>query len=178
MSPPALSWWQLLDSPPVLRTGMLCLAGAGVRTEARSSSESLLLELASLLEDEELLESEELSPLLSWSMTRASAINSAHASTRKAQEHGKMQPRNHRRTCARNPNQGTHSARLHLSQCRPWGNLERPSPWEGTSWSWGRTCCCCCCCHYSSSAGPDDWSAAPAESGSYCCLQLCKPTKE
>lgn len=65
---------------------MLCLAGAAVCAEARSSSESLPLELSSLLEDEELLESEELSPLLSWSMTRASAINSAHASARKAQE--------------------------------------------------------------------------------------------
>lgn len=86
MSPPALSWWQLLDSLLVLRTGMLCLAGADVCTEVRSSSESLLLELSSLLEDEELLESEELPPLLSWSMTRASAINSAHASTRKAPE--------------------------------------------------------------------------------------------
>lgn len=82
MSPPAFSWWQLLDSPLVLRTGMLRLAGADVCTEVRSSSESLLLELSPLL-DEELLESEELSPLLSWSMTRASAINSAHASTRK-----------------------------------------------------------------------------------------------
>lgn len=65
---------------------MLCLAGAAVCAEVRSSSESLPLELSSLLEDEELLESEELSPLLSWSMTRASAINSAHASARKAQE--------------------------------------------------------------------------------------------
>lgn len=58
--------------------GMLWLAGAAGGAEVRLSSESLLLELSSLLEDEELLESEELSPLLSWSMTRASAINSVH----------------------------------------------------------------------------------------------------
>lgn len=82
MRPPALSWCWLLLSLLVLITGMLCLACA----DACSSSESLLLELSSLLEDEELLESEELSPLLSWSMTRASAINSAHASKQKAQE--------------------------------------------------------------------------------------------
>lgn len=90
MSPPARSWWQLLDSLLVFITGMLCLAGADVGTEVRSSSESLL-ELSSLLEDEELLESEELSPLLSWSMTRASAINSTHASIRKAQENCETQ---------------------------------------------------------------------------------------
>lgn len=84
MRPPALSWWWLLLSLPVLTTGMLCLAGADARAALRSSSESLLLlELSSLLEDEELLESEELSPLLSWSMTRASAINSAHAKPEK-----------------------------------------------------------------------------------------------
>lgn len=58
--------------------GMLWLAGVEVCAEVRSSSESLLLELSSLLEDEELLESDELSPLLSWSMPRASAINSVH----------------------------------------------------------------------------------------------------
>lgn len=54
------------------------MAGAGGGAAVRSSSESLLLELSSLLDDEELLESEELSPLLSWSMTCASAINSVH----------------------------------------------------------------------------------------------------
>lgn len=62
----------------VARTGMLWLAGAEEGTETRSSSESLLLELSPLLEDEELLESEELLLLLSWSMTCASAINSAY----------------------------------------------------------------------------------------------------
>lgn len=77
MSPPPLSWWQLL----VLMMGMLWLAGAEDGAEVRSSSESLLLEPSSLLEDEELLESEELSLLLIWSMTRASAINSVHSGT-------------------------------------------------------------------------------------------------
>lgn len=67
---------------------MLCLAGADVCAALCLSSESLLLEPSSLLEDEELLESEELSPLLSWSMTRASAINSAHASQKDAQGTG------------------------------------------------------------------------------------------
>lgn len=57
--------------------GMLWLGGAEGAARACSSSESLLLELSSLLEDDELLESEELPPLLSWSMTRASAISSA-----------------------------------------------------------------------------------------------------
>lgn len=75
MSPPPLSWWQLL----VLMMGMLWLAVAEDGAEVCSSSESLLLEPSSLLEDEELLESEELSLLLSWSMTRASAINSVHS---------------------------------------------------------------------------------------------------
>lgn len=115
MSPPALSWWQLLDSPLVFRTGMLCLAGAGVCTEVRSSSESLLLELSPLLEDEELLESEELLPLLSWSMTRASAINSARATTRKAQgsrERLKRQSQTYaeEEKSAPNPNKVTDSA--------------------------------------------------------------------
>lgn len=77
MSPPPLSWWQLL----VLMMGMLWLVGAEEGAEACSSSESLLLEPSSLLEDEEPLESEELSLLLSWSMTRASAINSVDSGT-------------------------------------------------------------------------------------------------
>lgn len=70
---------------------MLGLAGAEVCAALCWSSESLLLELSSLLEDEELLESEELSPLLSWSMTRASAISSAQESQRNAQETGANQ---------------------------------------------------------------------------------------
>lgn len=76
MSPPPLSWWRLLLSVLVVMMGMLWLTGAEACTGVRSSSESLLLELSSLLDDEELLESDELSPLLSWSMTRASAISS------------------------------------------------------------------------------------------------------
>ncbi|TNN43956.1 hypothetical protein EYF80_045841 [Liparis tanakae] len=76
MSPPPLSWWRLLVLTLVVRIGMLTGGGARAAEEVRSSSESLL-ELSPLLEDEELLESEELSPLLSWSMTRASAISSA-----------------------------------------------------------------------------------------------------
>lgn len=78
MSPLPLSWWRPPLSVLVLMIGMLWPAGAEVCADLRSSSESLLLELSSLLEDEELLESDELSPLLSWSMTRASAINSVH----------------------------------------------------------------------------------------------------
>lgn len=72
----------------MLMIGMLWLAGAEGGLEVRSSSESLLLELSSLLEDEELLESEELSLLLSWSMTCASAISSVHSgiSTNKDEE--------------------------------------------------------------------------------------------
>ena len=90
MSPPPLSWWRLLVLMlvvlvlvvvVVVRMGMLWLSGAGGGAGVRSSSESLLLELSSLLE-EELLESEELSPLLSWSMTRASAISSVNTSTK------------------------------------------------------------------------------------------------
>ena len=65
----------------MLMIGMLWLVGAGGCAGVRSSSESLLLELSSLLEDEELLESEELSLLLSWSMTCASAISSVHGGT-------------------------------------------------------------------------------------------------
>lgn len=61
MSPPPLSWWWLLESVLVM-IGMLWLTEGAV--EVRSSSESLLLELSSLLEDDELLESEELSLLL------------------------------------------------------------------------------------------------------------------
>lgn len=64
MSPPPLSWWRLLVLVLVVMMGMLGLAGAVGGADVRSSSESLLLEL-SLLEDDELLESEELSPLLS-----------------------------------------------------------------------------------------------------------------
>lgn len=81
MSPPPPSWWRLLVLTLVLMIGMLWLVGAEGGAEVRSSSESLLLELSSLLEDEELLESEELSPLLIWSMTRASAISSVHRGT-------------------------------------------------------------------------------------------------
>lgn len=105
MRPPAVSWCWLLLSLLVLITGMLCLAGADVC----SSSKSLLLELSSLLEDEELLESEELSPLLSWSMTRASAINSAHASKQKAHE-----ARANRRTVTKiaDPSKGGNVLRL------------------------------------------------------------------
>lgn len=80
MSPPPLSWGRVLVLALVLMIGMLWLAWVEGSAEVCSSSESLLLELSSLLEDEELLESEELSPLLSWSMTRASAINSVHSS--------------------------------------------------------------------------------------------------
>lgn len=76
MRPPLLSWGRLLVLLLVLRMGMLwCVGAGGGGAGVRSSSESLLLELSSLLEDEELLESDELS-LLIWSMTRASAINS------------------------------------------------------------------------------------------------------
>lgn len=71
IAPPPLSWWRL----PVLMIGMLWLTWAEGGAVACSFSESLLLP-SSLLEDEELLESEELSLLLSWSMERASAINS------------------------------------------------------------------------------------------------------
>lgn len=84
MSPPPLSWLRLLVGALVVMIGMLGLAGggggarAGGGADVRSSSSSLLLELSPLLEDDELLESEELSPLLSWSMTRASAINSGN----------------------------------------------------------------------------------------------------
>lgn len=74
MSPPPLSWWWLLVSMLVM-IGVFWLAEGGA--DVRSSSESLL-ELSSLLEDDELLESEELSPLLIWSITRASAISSVH----------------------------------------------------------------------------------------------------
>lgn len=81
-SPPPLSSGRLLEREAVLllvvMIGMLWLAGAKGDGEPRSSSESLLLELSSLLEEEELWESEELSPLLIWSMTRASAINSVY----------------------------------------------------------------------------------------------------
>lgn len=73
MSPPPLSLGRLLEL--LFRMGMLWLAGAAGGASARSSSESLLLELLSLLEDEELLEFDELS-LLIWSMPRASAISS------------------------------------------------------------------------------------------------------
>ncbi len=79
MSPPPLSWRWLLVLALVFMIGMLCLAGAESGVLVCSSSESLLLELSSLLEDEELLESEELSPLLSWSMPWTSAINSVHS---------------------------------------------------------------------------------------------------
>jgi len=61
MSPPPLSWWRLVGLLLVLMMGMLWLSGAEVGAGARSSSESLLLELSSLLEDDELLEFEELS---------------------------------------------------------------------------------------------------------------------
>ena len=65
--------------------------GGEVRARAPPSpSESLLLELSSLLE-EELWESEELSPLLIWSMTRASAISSVDGE----QQHCVELPNNH-----------------------------------------------------------------------------------
>lgn len=75
MSPCPLSCWLLLLLLGLMM-GMLWLAGAVDGAGVCSSSESLLLEPLSLLEDEELLEPEELSLLLSWSMTCASAINS------------------------------------------------------------------------------------------------------
>lgn len=63
MSPLPLSWWRLVVQVLVLMIGMLGFAGAGGGAGVCSSSESLLLELSSLLEDDELLEPEEL-PLL------------------------------------------------------------------------------------------------------------------
>lgn len=62
MSPPPLSWWWRLLESVLVMIGMLWLTEGAA--EVRSSSESLLLELSSLLEDDELLESEELSLLL------------------------------------------------------------------------------------------------------------------
>lgn len=97
MSPPPLSWGRLVLL--VLRTGMLWLAEAAGGAVARSSSESLLLELPSLLEDDELFD--ELS-LLIWSMTCASAINSAHEKQtchmRRSSSHDVIQPLNHNET--------------------------------------------------------------------------------
>lgn len=144
MSPAPLSWWRLLLSVTVLMIGMLWLAGAEVcaGAGARSSSESLPLELSSLLDDDELLESEELSPLLSWSMTRASAISSAQAYVTKLCS---ATSRDGASASDRRSTFSWEETTRHLVQCHP---LEMPgmfSLWGENFWSWWRTCFCRCC---------------------------------
>lgn len=171
MRPPPLSWWRLVTwLVPELITGMLWLVGAGGRgggAGLRSSSESLLLELSSLLEDDELLEFEELSLLLIWSMTRASAISSAET-RRKLKREMRSRKLGNILLCMWTFHWS--SLARHLFQCHPLETLETFSPWEESSWSWLRSYCC----RFPSSAGSDGLFAALAESEFYCCLQLWK----